>query len=72
MLELESLCLSTQSVISLSLKTLLKHVGFQLFLLNSARLLSNERFRHGVLLVWGYLCLSRISVDSIILWSSKE
>ena len=31
--------LSTQSVISLRLKTLLKHVGFKLFLLNSARLL---------------------------------
>ena len=40
MLEFESLCLSTQVVISLSVKTLLKHVVSVLFLLNSARFLS--------------------------------
>jgi hypothetical protein len=40
MLEFESLCLSAQSVISLSVKTLLKHVGPVLFLLNSAWFLS--------------------------------
>jgi hypothetical protein len=32
----DPLCLSAQSVISLSVKTLLKHVGSVLFLLNSA------------------------------------
>ena len=36
----EALCLSTRSVISLSVKSMLKHVGSVLFLLNSARLLS--------------------------------
>jgi hypothetical protein len=53
-------------VISLRLKTLLKHVGFKLFLLNSARLLSNEKFRRVefLMLVWECLCLSRVSVDS--------
>jgi len=40
MLECESLCLSTQSVISLSVKTMLNNVGSALFLLNSARFLS--------------------------------
>ena len=44
MFEVEPLCLSAQAVISLRLKTLLKHVGFRLFLLNSARLLSVESF----------------------------
>ncbi len=39
MLGFEALCLSTQSVISLSVKTMLNYVGFMLFLLNSARLL---------------------------------
>jgi hypothetical protein len=39
MLAWEPLRLSAQVVISLSLKTLLKHVGLKLFLLNSARLL---------------------------------
>jgi len=43
-LKLESLCLSTQSVISLSLKTLLKHVGLKLFLLNFVRFLSVKSF----------------------------
>jgi|GEM_PF-2745299 hypothetical protein len=40
MLEFESLCLSTQFVISLSVKTLLKHAVSVLFLLNSAWFLS--------------------------------
>ena len=40
----EVLCLSAQSVISLSVKTLLKHVGSALFLLNSAWFLSVESF----------------------------
>jgi hypothetical protein len=44
MLKPEPLCLSTQSVISLSVKTLLNNVGLKLFLLNSARFLS--KFRH--------------------------
>jgi len=44
MLESEALCLSTQSVIFLSVKTLLKHVGSVLFLLNSARFLSDKSF----------------------------
>jgi hypothetical protein len=44
MLEFEPLCLSAQSVISLSLKTMLNHVGFRLLLLNSARLLSEKSF----------------------------
>ncbi len=43
MLGFEPLCLSTQSVISLSVKTLLKHVGSVLFLLNSAWFLSVKR-----------------------------
>jgi len=42
MLNFEALCLSAQSVIFLSVKTLLKHVGLKLFLLNSAGLLSVE------------------------------
>jgi hypothetical protein len=44
-LGLEALCLSTQTVISLSVKTLLKHVGLKLFLLNSARLLRVKSWR---------------------------
>jgi len=44
MFDSEPLCLSTQFVIFLSLKTLLKHVVSALFLLNSERLLSNEEF----------------------------
>jgi hypothetical protein len=40
MLGFEPLCLSTHSVISLSVKTLLKHVVLKLFLLKSVRLLS--------------------------------
>ena len=40
MLGFEPLCLSTQSVISLRLKTMLKHGVFRVFLLNSERLLS--------------------------------
>jgi len=44
MLACEPLCLSTQSVISLSVKTLLKHVVSVLFLLNSARFLSVKSF----------------------------
>ena len=44
MLELAFLCLSAQSVISLSVKTLLKHVGSKLFLLNSAGFLSVKNF----------------------------
>jgi len=42
MLACEPLCLSTQSVISLSVKTLLKHVGLEVFLLNSAGFLSDK------------------------------
>ena len=44
MLACEPLCLSAQSVISLSVKTLLKHVGSVLFLLNSAGFLSVKSF----------------------------
>jgi len=44
MLACEALCLSAQSVISLRLKTLLKHVGSVLFLLNSAGFLSVKNF----------------------------
>ena len=44
MLGFEPLRLSTRSVISLSVKTLLKHVGLKLFLLNSAGFLSVESF----------------------------
>jgi len=44
MLSFEPLCLSAQSVISLSVKTLLKHVGSVLFLLNSACFLSVKSF----------------------------
>ena len=54
MLEFEALCLSTQSVISLSVKTLLNHVGSRLFLLNSARLLSVKSF--------GFLIFLEVSV----------
>ena len=51
MLVEELLLLSTQSVISLSLKTLLKHAGFTLFLLNPARFLSVKSF-----CMLGFLC----------------
>jgi hypothetical protein len=44
MLDFEPLCLSAQPVISLSVKTMLKHVGSALFLLKSAVLLSVESF----------------------------
>jgi hypothetical protein len=51
MLGFEPLCLSVQSVFFLSLKTLLKHVGFTVFLLNSARLLSARNFGRGFLVL---------------------
>ena len=54
MLGFEALCLSTQSVISLSVKTLLKHVGSRLFLLNSAWFLSVKSF--------GFLIFLEVSV----------
>jgi hypothetical protein len=53
MLACEPLCLSTQPVISLRLKTLLKHVGFLLFLLNSALLLSVKSSGHAEFLMLG-------------------
>ena len=60
------LCLSTQCAISLSLKTMLNNVVSALFLLNSTRLLSNEKFRRVefLMLVWECLCLSIVSADS--------
>jgi hypothetical protein len=42
-LGLEALCLSTQSVISLSVKTMLKHADSVFFLLNPAWFLSVKR-----------------------------
>jgi hypothetical protein len=42
MLACEALCLSTQSVISLSVKTMLNNVGFKIFLLKPARLLREK------------------------------
>jgi len=64
MLASEALCLSTQSVISLSVKTLLKHVGSVLFLLNSAWFLSVRSFGHAefLMLESEALCLSVQSV----------
>ncbi len=52
----ERLCLSAQSVISLSVKTLLKHVGSVLFSLNSARSLSNKSFGMPSFSCWSWRC----------------
>jgi hypothetical protein len=62
MLCFEPLCLSTQVVISLSVKTLLNHVGSALFLLKSARLLSKSRHAEFLALELAFLCLSAQSV----------
>ena len=59
MLSFEPLCLSTQSVISLSVKTLLKHAGSALFLLKPARLLSKFRHAEFLMLESALWCLRR-------------
>jgi hypothetical protein len=48
MLGLEALCLSTQVVISLSVKTLLKNVGLKLFLLNPSLSLKTLQVSEGI------------------------
>jgi hypothetical protein len=53
----EPLLLSTQSVISLSLKTMLNNVENRFFLLNSARPLSNQRLRRRI---------SRLGIDVLV------
>ena len=58
----EPLRLSTQSVISLSVKTLLNNVDFKLFLLNSAGFLSKFRHAEFLMLELAFLCLSTQSV----------
>jgi hypothetical protein len=68
MLTRESLCLSTQSVISLSLKTLLNNVVSALFLLNSAGLLSDEEFRHVECLMgcrWVHIVVTNIMLLAV-------
>jgi hypothetical protein len=56
-------------VISLSVKTLLKHVGSKFFLLNSARLLSVKSSGHAefLMLELALLCLVAQSVISLML-----